>query len=200
MGNLEWVLRVSKSEFDATIQEFVKNIQLTPEFIEDVTAAVIAEWDKRQQEGQNKLESFDFRLAELKSQAKATVNKIKVLTSEVALKYLEEELVDIQAKINDVEAEKEKAADAQPINIRTIMANIKYYMEHLDELLLQQMNTASKASYFGVIFDKAPTYEEIKYGTQNPCAITGVNELFKLKQFDNTDLVTPRRVELRLPG
>ena len=38
-------------------------------------------------------------------------------------------------------------------------------MEHLHELLLDLSNSGLKAQYFSVLFDKAPTYEEIKSGT-----------------------------------
>ena len=113
---------------------------------------------------------------------------------------MEDELVKIDAQISVLRTEKENAAEKQPLNIRTIMGNIKYFMEHLDELLLQQSNPESRAKFFGVLFDRAPTYNEIKYGTQNPTKLTGINELFKLKNVSQSEMVISRRIELRLPG
>lgn len=49
--------------------------------------------------------------------------------------------------------------------MKTVMEYMKYFLEHLEYLVLQQMNPIAKAGYFGVLFDKAPTYEEIKLGT-----------------------------------
>ncbi len=86
------------------------------------------------------------------------------------------------------------------VNIRTVMSNVRYFMEHLEKLLLQQSNPASKADYFSVLFDTIPTYHEIKYGTQNPCQLTGMNELFKLKDLELDSLVIPRGIEPLLPG
>lgn len=183
--------RVPKQEFEDTIREFVQNVQFTPEYIEAVTQAVIQEWDRRQVEEQGKQVDYDSRIAELQRQAAATVGKIKVLSSEVAIKFMEEELVKIDTQISGLEAEKQKTAGHQSFDIRTIMGNIRHYMEHLDELLLEQLNGVAKAEYFGLLFDKTPTYSDIKYGTQNPTALTGMNELFRLKNFDNTSMVTP---------
>jgi hypothetical protein len=56
-----------------------------------------------------------------------------------------------------------------------------YFLEHLEYLLLQQMNPVAKAGYFGVLFDKAPTYEEIKFGTPKTAAAIELNRLFSLK-------------------
>ncbi len=67
-------------------------------------------------------------------------------------------------------------------------------MEHLEELLLQQSNPVAKAEYFGVLFDQLPTYAEIKYGTQNPIGLTGINELFKLKNCPQGALVRSTRL------
>ncbi len=192
--------RVPKQEFEDTIRDFVKNIKLTPEYIEAVTTAVIDEWDKRQKEEQDKQVNYDSRIAELQKEAETIVDKIKILSSEIAIKSMEDELMKLDAQMSVLRTEKENATTKEPLNIRVIMGNIKYFMEHLEELLLHQSNPVAKAEYFGLLFDKAPTYTEIKYGTQNPCQLTGMNELFKLKNFENTALVIPRGIEPLLPG
>lgn len=96
----------------------------------------------------------------------------------------------IDSQVKELTEAKEEAARKQPLNIRTLMGNIKYFMEHLDDLLLQQSNPVLRAEFFGVLFDRAPTYNEIKYGTQNPTQLTGINELFKLKNLSYSEMVT----------
>ena len=59
-----------------------------------------------------------------------------------------------------------------------VLSYVKYFLEHLEYLLLQQIDTVSRANYFGVLFDKLPTYQEIISGTQDLSKITGVNEVF----------------------
>ncbi len=69
----------------------------------------------------------------------------------------------------------------KPMDMRVVMDYIKYFLEHLEYLLLQQMNPVAKAGYFGVLLDKAPTYEEIKFGTPKTAAAIELNRLFSLK-------------------
>jgi hypothetical protein len=127
--------RVPKQEFEDTLKAFVKNIKLTPEYIEAVTKAVIDEWDKRQEEEQGKQVDYDTRIAALQRQADAVVSKIKILSSEVAIKSMEDELVKIDAQMSVLRTEKEKSVEEEPVNIRNIMGNVKYFMEHLEDLI-----------------------------------------------------------------
>ncbi len=98
--------RVPKQEFEDTVKEFVKNIRLTPEYIEAVTKAVIDEWDKRQKEEQDKQVDYDARITELQKEAQAIVDRIKILSSEIAIKSMEDELVKIDAQMSVLRTEK----------------------------------------------------------------------------------------------
>ena len=69
-------------------------------------------------------------------------------------------------------------------NIEKLSVYVKYFLEHLEELLLQQSNTILQAKYFGVIFNKAPTYQGIAGGTSDISRITDINEMFVPKNFN----------------
>lgn len=139
--------------------------------------AVIEEWDKRQREVHKDDINIESKISQLKTQALLTVEKIKMLTSEVAIKYMEEELVKIELQIAELQVEKEKMVQSSPTDMRIIMAYVKYFLEHMENLLLEGPNPIQKASYFGVLFDKAPTYEEIN-GTPNLAQCIALNEVF----------------------
>ena len=68
-------------------------------------------------------------------------------------------------------------------------------MEHLSELLLHTCNPLTKAEYFGVIFDKVPTYQEIKDGTQNASLIPDINQIFRLAFMPNVFMVGDEGLE-----
>jgi site-specific DNA recombinase len=174
--------RVPRKEFNETIESFVKNIQISPEYVEALTKAVLAEWERREAELHKDDQTIDIRISELKGQAQAAADKIKYLNSEVAIKYMEEELVSAEEQIKELNAQKEeKIMSEKPMDMKVVMDYIKYFLEHLEYLLLQQMNPVAKAGYFGVLFDKAPTYEEIKFGTPKTAAAIELNRLFSLK-------------------
>ena len=104
-------------------------------------------------------------------------------------------------EIAKLEVSKNTASrDAEAVDIHKIVAYIKYFMEHLHELLIDLCNPSLKAQYFSVLFDRVPTYEEIKAGTQKESVLPEVNELFSALNVQSSLLVTSRRIELRLPG
>ncbi len=170
--------RVPKADFEKTIENFVKSIRIAPERISELEEAVIAEWNKRQAEVQKDELSIDVRITEQKTSAAMAMDKIKYLNSETAIKYMEDELMKTEDQIASLMAQKEKLKQAETTQISTVMDYIRYFLEHLEYLLLQQMNPVAKAGYFGLIFDKAPTYREIISGTEDITKISGVNELF----------------------
>jgi hypothetical protein len=53
-------------------------------------------------------------------------------------------------------------------------------MEHMDDLLINLSDPVNRAAYFGVLFNKVPTYQEIKDGTKKMAHIHEVNELFQM--------------------
>jgi hypothetical protein len=50
----------------------------------------------------------------------------------------------------------------------------------MDGLLINIINQVNRAAYFGILFNKVPTYQEIKDGTKKMAHIHEVNELFQM--------------------
>lgn len=182
--------RVPKAEFDETISRFVKNLEFSQDYIDELVKAVLTEWDKRQAEQSKVDESFNARIEALQAQTAATVEKIKYLQSETAIKYMEEDLVNTEKQISELQAQQEQKQHEKPTDMRIVMAYIKYFLEHLDYLLLKQIDPIKKASFFGLFFNKTPSYAEIQFGTQNPAALTGVNELFNVNKYQKGTMVS----------
>ena len=80
------------------------------------------------------------------------------------------------------------------------MKYVRYFLEHLDYLLLQQMNPVARANYFGVIFNKPPTFQEIYSGTRNITELTGVNEVFMLTKTKTDNLAGDEGFEPPIMG
>lgn len=162
--------------------KFVESINIAPGYTDELVTTVVAEWEKRDKEMNKDKVNIDDRITELRTHAKLIVDKIKLLTSEVAIKYLEEDLVKSEHEIAQLLLEKEKADQEKPTDMNIVMAYIKYFLEHMDELLLGGSNPVNRASYFGVLFDKAPTYEEINSGTPDLAQCVELNEAFVRSQ------------------
>ncbi|AHB40800.1 MAG: NUDIX hydrolase [uncultured bacterium] len=174
--------RVPKKDFDDTVEKFVRNIKIAPGYTEALVKAVVERWEKRETESQKDKVDINTRISELQAQAKLTADKIRFLTSEVAIKYVEADLVNIDQQIAGLLAEKEKTIKEEPTDIRMVMAYIKYFLEHLEYLLIDSPDPVARASYFGVLFDTEPTYQELVSGTQKKAECIKLNEVFVLDQ------------------
>ena len=172
--------RVSKPEFDKTIEDFVRAITIKPEYVDDVIAAIAELWRERQTKqidaSRQRLEHRD----SLQSQIKATVDRMRIVTSETALKYLEEDIVSVEKELAELDEEIARQPNLQA-EFDQVLQYAKYILEHLPELLLDLCNPLRKAAFFGAIFNKLPTYEQINFGTHKNSPPPEVNELFQIR-------------------
>ncbi len=187
--------RVRKEEFDAVIESFANSVTVRPERINELIEAVMTVWEKKQGQVKQDEEFNAKRREELEAQIKVIVDKMKLVSSPTAIKYMEEDLIKLEQEIADLETRKEEEVAKETVDMPTMLTYIKYFMEHLKELLLDHCNPIKKADYLGVIFDKVATYEEIKNGTPDVSQIPGVNELFKLLHSPTYSLVRERGLE-----
>lgn len=182
--------RIPKQELENTVAAFVSNLTVSNEKIETVLEAVRIEWNRRNQSLLQELEGMEERIQELRKDAAATMDKIRVLSSATAIKFMEEDLVRIESQIEDLASQKAKKANEQTTDCSQILARVKYFLEHLDELLQKQIDPIKKAQLFAVIFNRTPTYEEIKIGTPKTPHFTGVSPVFELLKGENSLMVT----------
>ena len=170
--------RKTKKEFDATIENFVKNLRISDDYIDALMSAVGTAFDKQLLAEHATAVAIDLRLTELYGQIRQSVDKIKFLNSETAIKYMEEDIAKLEVEIRQLEDERKVQKPQKPNNMEEIMQRVRYFLEHLDELLLHHCNPVLQAKYFGLIFNKAPTYADIVSGTPDCTKITEVNEVF----------------------
>ena len=157
--------RVRSKDFETTIANFVRNLDITPKYVDQLRTMVLELWDQRQEEMQNNTDNLDTKILELRAAAKATAEKIRFLSSEIAIKYMEEDLIKIEQEINELEAAKALNTPKKEVNMDVVMDNVSYFLEHLEELLLDTKNSLKKAEYFGLLFEETPTYEDLLSGT-----------------------------------
>ena len=173
--------RVSKPEFDKTIEDFVRAITIKPEYIDDVIAAIAELWRERQTKQTDANRQRLEHRESLQSQIKATVDRMRVVTSETALKYLEEDIVSVEKELAELDEEIARQPNLQA-EFDQVLQYAKYILEHLSELLLDLCNPLRKAAFFGAIFNKLPTYEQINFGTHKNSPPPEVNELFQIRK------------------
>ncbi len=187
--------RIPKDEFDAVITSFVSRVTISPERFDEVAQAVIKVWEQRNAKTKDESDMRDSRRVELDSQMRVIVDKMKLISSPTAIKYMEEELVALEQQVKDLKDRKEEQMNQNNVDMPTILTYIKYFVEHMKDLLVDHCNPILRARYFGVIFDTVPNFAEIDCGTAEIEKIPGVNELFKLAHSGIVSLVRERGLE-----
>ncbi|HEY1645694.1 MAG TPA: hypothetical protein VGF75_04965 [Candidatus Saccharimonadales bacterium] len=66
----------------------------------------------------------------------------------------------------------------KPNNIDKVMSSIRYFLEHLEYLLLQQSDPMARTKLFGPLFDKLPNYQDLISGTAKLSPVIELNQLF----------------------
>ncbi len=172
--------RVAKPEFDKTIEDFVRIITIKPEYIDNVIDAIAELWKERMADQFEAQQRRIEHRQSLEGQIRSTVDRMRVISSETALKYLEEDVVSVEKELVEVDIEIAKQPNLQA-EFEVVLKYAKYILEHLSEMLLDLSDPIKKATYFGAIFNKMPTYPQIDLRTIKNNSLPEVNELFKLK-------------------
>ncbi len=192
--------RVTKEDLETRVAEFVSGLTIAPDKLDALFKIIEASWEKSNASYKMQIESIDAKVSDLQGQATLALDKLRMLSSSTAIKYMEEDLMRIEQQVNELEARKVELEAKKPVPIDRVLARVKYFVEHLDELLLKQIDPVKKALFFAALFDKAPSYDDINSGTQKTPLFTGVNPIFALLRANNSLMVTSRGIEPLLPG
>ena len=187
-----------KAAFEQTIEDVVKRLQINPEQLNALLGAIEAKWNEKQAKAIADDKKLEERRQELETQIKAVIDRMKMVTSEAVIKRMEDEVVGLENQIATLKSADDQPADA--VNIEVVLQYARYLVEHLADILLHLRDPLRKAAFFGAIFNKVPTYEDLIGGTHENSSLPGVNELFRLGCFENPNMVTSRGIEPRLQG
>jgi len=182
--------RVPKAAFEQTIEDVVKRLQINPEQLDTLLGAIEAKWNEKQAQAVADDKKLEERRQELETQIKAVIDRMKMVTSEAVIKRMEDEVVGLENQIATLANTNDKPAES--VNIEVVLQYARYLVEHLADILLHLRDPLRKAAFFGAIFNKVPTYEDLIGGTHENSPLPGVNELFRLGCFENPNMVTLR--------
>ena len=170
--------RVPLQEFEETISANVRSLQVNMAYLDDFTDAIRNEWERRSKATMSETDVIDEQIKNLAYEARQSMDKIKFLNSETAIKYIEEELVRIEGQIEQLKYQKTTLKVKKPVEIEDLIRYAKYFFEHLDLLLLQQSNPIAKANFFSLIFNTTPDFSALKIRTPENKKTTEVSDVF----------------------
>ena len=95
--------RVSVTEFDGTVESFIKRLRITEEGVKKFKEYILSQWDDRISKGKQDVVDIDGKIKQLEEQRTLVGEKIAILVSEEAIKIIEKKLMEITGQIKDLE-------------------------------------------------------------------------------------------------
>ncbi len=184
--------RVPVNTFNTTIEDFVSQLEVTDEGLEEFKKAVLEEWNKRTTSNKKDTSELDNKILELKAKSKLISEKIPYLSSIIAIKSMEEQLDETQGELAKLENSKKEKVQ-ENVNMEMVTDLAVSYMEHLDELIFSGTDRLRDAQFFSLLFAEAPTYEELEKRT--PRLEPFIN-LIQRMGIPNSSCVRSARLEL----
>lgn len=168
--------------FKDVLKNFVKNVKFSDKFLMDLRDAIVLDWQNKRGRVIEDSISLTQRLKDIEMEEKQINETLPRLSSINAIKAQEkrlDELVDERNQIEDRKTEKNiEQADVQYIINRSF-----YFLEHLEEIVLNKDNLQKGAALFSTIFDAPPTFDELKSRTSN--IVAKMSPIFQLRESYN---------------
>ena len=171
--------RVSKKDMEDTVDQFIGGLKLSPKRVDQVMAALDRSWEKVEAQYNRQVEELDQRAVGLRGEIQANLGKIKILSSASTIKYVEEDIERLEQEAGKIEKKKQALQTKKPVDLKQMRQKLAHLLEHLGEAVKNQSNPAQKARLFGLLFDKLPTYADLKVGTTKGGIFSGVNPIFR---------------------
>lgn len=169
--------RVKLKTFNETIENFVSKVQFSEEFAERFKEIALEELEKRENQLSSDTITYAKQIEAKEIEIKNLKEKIKMLTSAETIRMFEEDIEKLRlekASLIDFRDNKEE----QQVDTQVAINYTHYFMEHLEDLLLNGPNPQKNAAMFGLLFDETPTYQELIDGTPKLACLFKLNEDF----------------------
>ncbi len=172
---------VPKDVFETAVENYVKNIKFSPEYMNAMEALVLDKYHTREKEILQTSVEMHRTIADLKAEQATKVKAFVDSNSSVVKSILEKEIDELEQHIKQANTESAKI-DITESDIKQFIKEAKYVMEHLEELLLKPVNTTSQRSLFSLVFEELPTYADIVAGTPKLSLVFRLSEYFKAEK------------------
>ena len=171
--------RVRLGDFNKVIEEFVTNIKFTDKFLAKLEEFIILDWQKKRGRVIKDNASISEQIAALDIRKTAISDKIEILTSPIAIKDMEDKLEKLaNDRVTLLEQQNQKSLEEA--DIQYIINRCFYFLEHLEDTLLNGSNPQKSAALFSTIFDTPPNFEELKSRTSS--IVAKMNTIFQLNE------------------
>ncbi len=150
-----------KEDLENAVVAFLKQLKLSPEISSLLQRNLIDEWEGRLRNLTHRaIDSADEAIL-LKREKQDIVETMMALrNSPLALGELQFRLSKVQEKLTTATSKRNKLELAE-LSVERFLEYVSHYLEHLDELLIDNRIPENQRCLFYLLFEQLPTYEEI---------------------------------------
>lgn len=166
------------NQLHKNIERFIHHLEFSDEFREQFRTIMLEEWEKRRDIVNQDSISYEKEVLRIKEEQRAILDIMKMVTLVPMRQAYEEQYAELEKKKTAAMGRRD-TKEVEEINIQTLISYCNYFMEHLDELLLDKEKPLESARLFSLCFDEAPTVFEILDGTPKLSPLFKLNEAYK---------------------
>ncbi len=169
----QWSIPANK--FNDNIYDFIRNIKFDKADQKILELLFYEEWDKKRADIIEESQTKERCVSDLLAEQKAVFKRIKQVDSDIVRKALEKDYEELEKKLKQARTIRDQQVKKE-LNAKLGFQYARYFMEHLEELLIDTKNVRRQEQLFGMMFNELPTYNQIVDGTVN------LAEYFKLNK------------------
>ncbi len=185
--------RIPKKKFEDSLAVFVEKLKHSDKrFMKALEVTLMNKYREKEKE----LGEFSIKVGnnveELEIEKQQKIEAFTSTKNEIIRNELDKKITELQVKIESAR-EQRNGIEVEENDVHTFVNYVKNLMEHPEEYLIKQENLGLLRAFYGLVFDRLPTYNEILNGTPE---LSIPYKLYNEFQGNKSLDVTPQRIEL----
>ena len=160
----QWSMPADK--FNKQIYKFIRQIEFDEDNHRLLKGLFYEKWDKKRTDVIEKSRVVISHESDLLAEQKAVFDNIKRVDSDIVRKALEIDYEKLEKKLKEARKKRDSQVKKE-VSAKLGFHYAQYFMEHLEELLIDTKNVRRQQQLFGMLFNELPTYDQIVDGTAN---------------------------------
>lgn len=165
----------NKKEFEKTIYNFIHELRFARDYFPLFKEIVLDVWQQKQQSAVQDSLTYGQRVNDLRAEKQLILDRVKSIDSKVLLDELAKDMERVNRELEQAEGNR-NTKESHEHDIDLLLTYTQYFVEHLEELLIDRDNPAKQTALFELLFEQMPTYQKIVSGTPELALVFDLNE------------------------
>lgn len=154
-------LRIPLDKFHGTIVNYLKNVRIKAEHIDAIQAVFIQDHENKILNAQGQTVPIRDRLLQIDAEITLSIEKIKILHSDIALQALEKEIEMLKEEKQEL-LNKQTEAEKQISNGKDLNLKVSQKTSNrIPQFIIDDHTATIKTQLFHLLFIQLPTYDEL---------------------------------------